>query len=371
MSETDAAGMAAGLNSQADNGGSAEAANAGKDGTQAKTETPAKIDATAISVTPAKGEMTVKTETPAKDETQVKTETTDLTKMPAKGETPNKAETSLKPETVIKTESPDNAGAPIKAESTIKIETPVKTEATAETEKLVKTETIAKTETPTKDRTPADCAGEEISTSARANERQEIRSKQTIDLAREKAEHSEAMAIERAQSSSSMEKVITEKSESARERRECNDVAISAKDIAAPSISEEGKRSTLPATTAQDSQKDEKSDAALGPASAGSPLSAQKGKDAASLSRASASTSRVQAHTELKSSRSEQSEKITDLRADRTNAAAASKASAANLRARDLSERMKAKEKVRETALSAANARKSKLQESRSRPTVE
>jgi len=69
----------------------------------------------------------------------------------------------------------------------------------------------------------------------------------------------------------------------------------------------------------------------------------------------------------LKSSRSEQSEKIAGMRADRNVAAADSKASAADIRSQAQSERTKAKEMAKETALSKADARKRELEEGRSR----
>lgn len=375
-SETASAMTDAMMKTLVDEEGSAKASNAAKGEKQALAEMPAKTEPparirTPNKATPAKAGMAVEIETTANQETSIKTETTIKTMAPVK------AEIKLNAETTAKIETPENAKAPVNDRA------------------LDKTETVAKTETPVKAEIPVKAAeGPSSTPSDRAFERQESRSKQTNDMAREKSEHNEGAAIERAQSYSSIEKEGTEKSESARtaslmatqrntklqdsrsekgedtaERKERNDAAISAKALAAPSISEDGKRASLPSAASPDSQRDGKSDAALGPASSGSP-SAQEGKEAASLCKASASLSRAQAQRELKSSRSEQSEKIANIRADRTDDAAASKASATALRIRDLSERMKAKEKARETAISAANAKR-EMVESRSRPAAE
>ena len=375
-SETASAMTDAMMKTLVDEEGSAKANNAAKGEKQAlaemptKTEPPARIE-TPNKATPAKAGMAVEIETTANQETSIKNETTIKTMAPVK------AEIKLNAETTAKIETPENAEAPVNDRA------------------LDKTKTVAKTETPVKAEIPVKAAeGPSSTPSDRAFERQESRSKQTNDMAREKSEHNEGAAIERAQSYSSIEKEGTEKSESARtaslmatqrntklqdsrsekgedtaDRKERNDAAISAKALAAPSISEDGKRASLPSAASPDSQRDGKSDAALGPASSGSP-SAQEGKEAASLCKASASLSRAQAQRELKSSRSEQSEKIANIRADRTDDAAASKASATALRIRDLSERMKAKEKARETAISAANAKR-EMVESRSRPAAE
>lgn len=414
MSETNAAGMTAGLNSQADNEESSEAENAGKDGKQETEAIRAAISTHAIPVPPAKSEtivnvknpdkaetlakqeMAVKTGTPDRTKTQVEPEIAGKTEKPTREETPNEAETSARPEEAGKTELPDDASMQIKAEATSKIETPVKLEATVEAEKPAGVVTTARSETIGRDRTPVRSA-QERSKSAIAIERQESRSKQTSELSSLRAENNEGTAIGRVQSSSSIERERTEKRESAmkasltasqrsaklqesqsekentiaQERAECSDVAIRAKAPAAPSVSEDGRGVSLSSTTAADSQRDEKSDARLDPTAAGSSLTAQEGKDAVSLSKASASISRIQAQRELKSSRPERSEKKADFRADRTDAQAASKASAATLRTRAQSERMEAKEKASEMAQSAMNARKRQQQESRSRSAAQ
>lgn len=351
MIEPGASGMAAEMKDQEDYQGSAEAVNAAEAEIQAETETPEKI------------------ETAVKEKTNAK------------------AETSPQPETAANTESPDDAGRPISAEARVEIEAPVKT--------IASTEMTSNAETIARDNRPDRSAEEEGRISTKANERQEMRSKQIAELARKKAEHNEAEAIERAQSYSSIEKERAEKSESARksslmasqrsidlqesrsdwgedtarERIERNDAAMSAKALAEPSISRESKRATLSSTTASEIQRDELSDTGLGLASAESSPTVQEEKDAASLSKPSASVSSVQAQRGLKSSRSDLSEKIADLRSDRNDAAAASKASAFNLRAQAQSERMKAKEMASDRAHYAANARSERLQESRSRKT--
>ncbi|MCK9587494.1 hypothetical protein, partial [Methanothrix soehngenii] len=78
-------------------------------------------------------------------------------------------------------------------------------------------------------------------------------------------------------------------------------------------------------------------------------------------------TEAIENSRDLKSSRSEQSEKIAVMRADRNVAAADSKASAADLRSQAQSERTKARELAKETALSKADAKSRELEEGRSR----
>jgi len=300
MINMDPVGMNADSNSQADNEDPYEAEHAGNDGKREKAEMPAKNEIPVTSATPSKAETNGMFDPPGKVGPQIKSGTNN---------------------------NRDNQA-----------------EAMAKTEMQVVTEGTADTEISTKDKTPAKSAAEEGSTSAKVNERLESRSNKINDLAREKAEHNERASIERAQSYSSFEKERTEKSESAKKAS-----------LMALQRSTE-KRALLPSATSSDSQRDEKSYAALGPAYAGSYPSAQEGKDAAILSKDSFSSHNPQ--RESKSSRSEKSDKIADLRADRTDAAAASKASAATQRTRDLLEQMKEKEKARETAILAAKAKR-------------
>lgn len=461
-SEANAAATAARMKALADEQGSEEAENEYEAGKQAKAEIPAKVKTpaefeTQNEKTPARTETAVEIETTANQETSIKTETIVKTKSPiraeiklkaettaeieteanaekldkaetkAKTKAPAKTETQLKTETAIKTETQEKAETmnkaempsevkkpvearmqakaemPAKIETSAKSQTPVEAKTPVKTETPVKAETVAETEATAMTETQVKATGEESSAeSARTIEGQEIRSKQTENLAREKAERYDQVANERIESSSSNERDLAKKSESARkasqiaaerstklqesrsemgddlarERRERNDAAVNAKALAAPSSSEESKKEAVPPSMpASDSEKGEGSNAGLGPASAQYTPPAQAGKDAASLSRASALTSRNEAQRErveskestrsaiyaiskeVNSDRMEQSEKIAASKADRSVAAADSKATASALRSQAQSERMKAKEEARELAHPAASVR--------------
>ncbi|MGB4086000.1 hypothetical protein, partial [Methanothrix sp.] len=277
-------------------------------------------------------------------------------------------------ENAAEAEGQAKAEAKAKIEAPVKIELPARAETAANTEAAVSTKMTAKNE----------------------NNQHESLSKQSTDLAGEMAGRDERMASERAQLSSSIEKGLEKRSESARKasqmasersakleerrsekddimaqkRTERNDAAMSTKALSQGSNDGPSSAPGLSSPSAQFTSEQSTPSAQTAPSaqftSEQSTPAALEGDDAAPLTKASASFP-DRAERDWRSSQSERREKIADQRADRNAAAAAAKASAAALKAQTQSERMKAKEKASEMALSAANARKSKLQESRSR----